>query len=416
MAVVKIHTLSNGLRVVHYFETTYSVYMTLSHRAGPRFESPEESGLGHIFEHLCVRKPELHREIELLGNGLWNADVDNEAISYYFSFPNRNVLKGVELFYQLWTAPVSAEVFEREMSVVGIEYVDESIDQDYVLDDLFMQTAWAGHPLGRGDIATWRQNASNLTFEQFLAFRQRVQCGRNSVLAVVGETPVEPLLEVLERTFGKIPAGEEVKAKKLPLPSPNGFKVAKRVRDFEHVHCRLGFALPKLKAAERLALSAFSTYFGDPELFSAVLFNRVRNDLGLVYYIWAEPEFFYDSAALKVSWTCAPENVELIMNVILEEILTIARNGMSLDEFRRAREVLYVKREASLEEPITLSMNLAEEGIESHRVRNPRDWVKQARSVQRAEITRLVREYLTPQRAVMALYGPVENITPRILI
>src|SRR3972149_2563256 len=199
MLSVKVYTLTNGLRVVWYPDPTHSIYMTLTTRGGSRFERFEELGISHVLEHLCVRNPNLHREMELLGDGLANAETDLEDISYFFSFPPRNLLKGVELLGRLWNSPVSAEEFERERAVIGIEYVAESTDPE----------------------------------------------------------------------------------------------------------CLLGFTLPRLKAAERLALAIFHTYLGDPELFSSVLFDRVRNDLGLVYGIWSGVESFYDSTALKVRWTCA---------------------------------------------------------------------------------------------------------------
>jgi len=417
MLSVKVHTLTNGLRVVWYPDPTHSIYMTLTNRGGSRFERFEELGISHVLEHLCVRNPKLHREMELLGDGLANAETDLEDISYFFSFPPRNLLKGVELLGRLWNSPVSAEEFERERAVIGIEYVAESTDPEFVLEDLLMATAWRGHPLGNSDIALWQQNLQNLTLEQFRSFRSRIQCGKNTVLSVLGdEVNITQLLEVLERTMGQLPAGNILKIERFPLPILDRFTVVKREYPSEHVHCLLGFTLPRLKAAERLALAIFHTYLGDPELFSSVLFDRVRNDLGLVYGIWSGVESFYDSTALKVRWTCAREDVELILNVVIDEIQRITQNGMSREEFRRAREILFLRREISLEQPTTTSEALAEEHLRSGRVVNPTDWIKQTRRARRSELVHLLRDHFTSQKAVLALYGPVEDITPRILI
>src|SRR3989344_2898389 len=387
MLSVKVYTLTNGLRVVWYPDPTHSIYMTLTTRGGSRFERFEELGISHVLEHLCVRNPNLHREMELLGDGLANAETDLEDISYFFSFPPRNLLKGVKLLGRLWNSPVSAEEFERERAVIGIEYVAESADPEFVLDDLLMATAWRGHPLGNSDIALWQQNLPNLTLEQFRSFRSRIQCGKNTVLSVLGdEVDITKLLEVLERTMGQLPAGNILKIERFPLPILDGFTVVKRKYPSEHVHCLLGFTLPRLKAAERLALAVFHTYLGDPELFSSALFDRVRNDL------------------------------ELVLNVVVNEIQGITQNGMSREEFRRAKEILFLRREISLEQPATTSEVLAEEQLRSGRVVNPTDWIKQTRRARRSELVHLFRDHLTPQKAVLALYGPVEDITPRILI
>ena len=115
-------------------------------------------------------------------------------------------------------------------------------------------------------------------------------------------------------------------------------------------------------------------------------------------------------------WTCAREDVELILNVVVNEIQGITQNGMSREEFRRAKEILFLRREISLEQPATTSEVLAEEQLRSGRVVNPTDWIKQTRRARRSELVHLFRDHLTPQKAVLALYGPVEDITPRILI
>jgi predicted Zn-dependent peptidase len=413
---IKVYTLSNGLRVVLRPESYGSAYMTLVTRAGSRFERPEELGISHIFEHLCVRNPKIHYEVESLGEGLSKAETDAEDVSYLFSFPKRNVLKGVKTFARLWMAPLSIEDFENERTVIGIEYVGANENPEDVLDDLFLRTAWQGHPLGMNDTVPWQRNLSNLTFEQFSAFRQRVNCGRNTVLAVAGEVPVQPFLEVLERTLGTLPEGEILSVERHPLLAREGFTVIKQAGALEQVHCLLGFPLPYLRSAEHRALEVLNLYLGDPNLFSSVLYRRVCKELSLVYYLESEIETYYDSGSLVVKWICSPVNLETVLNVILEEIGKIAREEISLGEFRRVRQIYSLQKEGQLDEPTTISVALAEEMIRSGRVSNPKLWPKQARRVRRSEVNRLVQNYLDPQQAVLVLYGPVENLEPRILV
>ncbi|MEX2053592.1 MAG: pitrilysin family protein [Patescibacteria group bacterium] len=413
----KVHTLSNGLRVVLYPESYRSAYMTLITRAGPRFERPEESGLSHIFEHLVVSDPEIHYEMESIGEGLSNAETDAEDVSYFFSFPKRNLLKGMEAFARLWTASVSAADFERERTVIGIEYGGTGdLTPHTVADDLFMRTAWRGHPLGKNDTEPWQADLPNLTREQFESFRRRVNCGRNAALAVVGEVPLPLFWKVLERSLGTLPEGELLPVVHQPLPVREGFTVVKQAGAQKQAHCLLGFPLPRLLSAQRRALDVLGTYLGGESLFSSVLFRRVREEQALVYYIASEVDSFYDSGAFKVYWTCPPANVEPVLNVVLGEIRRIAHGRISSEEFRRARHVLALQKESQLEEPLTVSMALAEELIRSGRVSNPNLWPKQARRARRADLVRFAREHLNPERAVLALYGPVENLEPRILV
>lgn len=413
---VKVYTLSNGLRVVLYPESYRSAYMTLTTRAGARFERPEELGISHIMEHLSVRNPAINYEMESLGEGLENAETDVEDVSYFFSFPKRNLLKGIETFARLWMAPISVADFEHERTVLGIEYVGESEDPESVLYNCLTREIGRGHPLGSNDLVPWHANLPNLTLAQTESFRQKVNCGRNTVLAVVGEVSVQPFLEVLERTLGTLPEGELLPVERIPLPVREGFTVVKQVGALGHVHCLLGFPLPRLLSADRRALDILNMYLGDPYLFSSVFFRRVREELSLVYFIASEVETFYDSGIFTVMWACPPSNVERVLNVVLAEIGKIARGGISQEDFRRARRVNALQKEGHLEEPMTISVALAEEMIRSGRASNPNLWPKQARRAQRYEVVRFARNYLNPHQAVLALYGPVENLEPRILV
>ena len=414
---VKVHILGNGLRVVLYPESYRSAYMTLITRGGPRFENPEELGISHILEHLVVRNPDLNYAMESLGEGLYNAETDAEDVSYFISFPKRNVLKGTEIFARLWIAPVSPADSERERTVLGIEYAGLNHDSpEFALGNLWTRAAWLGHPLVLNDLLPWQENLSHLTLEQFSAFRRKINCGRNTVLAVVGDVPVQPFLEVLERTLGTVPEGELLPIQRSPVPDREGLTIVKQVGALEQVHCLLGFPLPRLRSAERRALEVLSLYLGDPNLFSSVLFRRVREELSLVYYIESGVEAFYDSGLFAVRWICPPANLETVFNVVLEEMMRVAREGISQEDFRRARRVYSLQKESELEEPFTISIALAEEMIRSGRVSNPNLGPRQARRARRSETIRFVHNYLNPQKAVLALYGPVEDLEPRILI
>jgi len=300
--------------------------------------------------------------------------------------------------------------------VLGIEYAGASEDPSTILDDLFIRTAWHGHILGRNDTVPWQDNLPYLTFEQFSAFRQKVNCGRNMVLAVVGDPPIQPFLEVLEETLGTLPEGELLPVEHFPLPVREGFTVVKQAGVLKQVHALLGFPLPRLTGSERRGLEILNMYLGDLNLFSSVLFRRVREELALVYYIESTVETFYDSSTFMVKWICPPFNLETILNVVLEEIGEVAREGISQKEFRRARQVLSLQKEGQLEEPVTISAALAEEMIRAGRVSDPELWPKKVRRVRRADMIRVAQSHLNPDRAVLALYGPVENLEPRILV
>ena len=88
-------TLSNGLRVVHNYDgATAMVALNVLYNVGARDESPELTGMAHLFEHLMfggsVNVPEFDSAIENAG-GMNNAWTSNDYTNFYDIVPAQNV-------------------------------------------------------------------------------------------------------------------------------------------------------------------------------------------------------------------------------------------------------------------------------------------------------------------------------------
>jgi predicted Zn-dependent peptidase len=82
------------------------------------------------------------------------------------------------------------------------------IDSDPVgrLEEQFLATAYVAHPYGRPDIG-WPSEVSQITATEAMAFHRKYYVGSNIVIAIVGDVDAKTALPVLEKYFGRIPAG-----------------------------------------------------------------------------------------------------------------------------------------------------------------------------------------------------------------
>ena len=125
--MINRHTLDNGLRIVHYEDTTTQmVAVNILYNVGARNEDPEHTGYAHLLEHLMfegsINIPDYDTHVQLAG-GENNACTNNDLTNYYITLPKENIATALWLESdRMRGLEISDEVLEGEKRVVLEEY------------------------------------------------------------------------------------------------------------------------------------------------------------------------------------------------------------------------------------------------------------------------------------------------------
>jgi predicted Zn-dependent peptidase len=135
-----------------------------------------------------------------------NAETGLDDTQYYWSMPENRL----ELWAWMESSRLADTVpreFYKERDVV-MEERRLRIDSDAVgrLEEQFLATAYVAHPYGRPDIG-WPSEVSQITATEAMAFHRKYYVGSNIVVAIVGDVDARTALPMLEKYFGRIPAG-----------------------------------------------------------------------------------------------------------------------------------------------------------------------------------------------------------------
>ncbi len=140
-----------------------------------------------------------------------NASTGEDSTQYFWSMPSNRL----ELWAYLESSrigwPVARE-FYKERDVVQEERrmrVDSS-PQGRLIEE-FLAAAYMAHPYGRPNVG-WESEISQVTATEAGAFHKKYYVPANIVVAVAGDLDTARALPMLERYFGRIPAG--------PKPEP----------------------------------------------------------------------------------------------------------------------------------------------------------------------------------------------------
>lgn len=217
-------TLSNGLRAIHnYDSSTAMVAVNILYNVGSRDESPELTGLAHLFEHLMfggsVNVPNFDAEIERAG-GTNNAWTSNDFTNFYDVVPAANfeTLMWLESdrMSGLSFSPRSLEV---QRSVVIEEFKQTHLNRPYGdMAHRLREMLYMSHPYRYPTIGRDISHIERVTMDDVKHFFYTHYAPNNAVIAISGNVSLERARDGLERWFGSIPARDI--APRLYQPEP----------------------------------------------------------------------------------------------------------------------------------------------------------------------------------------------------
>lgn len=204
-------TLSNGLRVVHNYDgATAMVALNVLYNVGARDESPELTGMAHLFEHLMfggsVNVPEFDSAIENAG-GMNNAWTSNDYTNFYDIVPAQNVETAfwVESDRMLSLA-FSDKALEVQRHVVIEEFKQMCLNRPYGdMSHYLRAMIYKQHPYRYPVIGKEISHIEKVTQDDVREFFYSHYAPNNAVLAISGRISLDETKRLAQKWFEPIP-------------------------------------------------------------------------------------------------------------------------------------------------------------------------------------------------------------------
>ena len=324
--MIKIFTLKNGLRIVAESRTEVSsISVGLMVKSGSRNETKDINGISHFLEHMMFKgtkkrnSKEIAESIENLGGQL-NAYTSKEVTCYYI----KNLYTHLVLSDMLNNSVFDPKELEREKGVV-IEEINMTEDSpEDVLYDLHARAAFGENPLAYPVLGNI-DNVKNFNREILLEYKKRKYTPKNSVISICGRFDENELMELLEKYFGEYNNENIYEPQYIETDILPGSIYSDK--DIEQLHVNIG--LKGLKAGHKkgYSLVLLSNIFGGGA--SSILFQNVREKLGLCYNIYCYPQTFQEVGLLNIYCGLGKDYGEKALEVINSEIQRFAKEGIS---------------------------------------------------------------------------------------
>jgi predicted Zn-dependent peptidase len=242
---------------------------------------------------------------------------------------------------------------DAERQVILEEILMHEDSPEDVVHDLYTQTLWPDHPLGRPILGTVDTvgSAARASVRRFYA---RHYVPGNLVIAAAGNLRHDDLVDMVRarmdvgRRLG--PRSTSVWNLRAPgrSPKPSGKHLVKR-RKTEQAHICLGTNGLSRNDPDRFAFLIVNTALGGG--MSSRLFQEIRERRGLAYTVYSYHAQYTEAGLFSAYAGTTPSRAVDVVSLLGRELEAVRDGGLDDEEFERARGHVKGSLVLSLEDP-----------------------------------------------------------------
>lgn len=407
-----LDTLPTGLRVITApVEGTASVTVMVFAGAGSRYEKRNERGISHFLEHMFFKggkkfktTEEVSAAIDGVG-GDFNAFTGKEYAGYYVKVASAQTELACDVLSDmLLHASFPPEEIDKERGVIMEE---ERMYQDtpmYRAGWDFEEVLFGDHPLGWDTIGT-EEVIMSVQQNDFQKHKDALYTAHNSVIAFAGKITRELALAYAEKFFGTLDG--ENKQTFDPLTSYGNEKIFLRTKNTEQAHLVLGVPGIASQHEDHFAHKLLAIALGGN--MSSRMFLRIREARGLCYYISTETDSYLDAGALSTRAGVDQSRLDEAITAIIHEYDVCAKDGITEQELKRAKEYLKGKIVLNLEDSEELAHFYGKQLLLYPEVRDLPDYFREVDAVSLDQLNALAKKLLTRDALRLVVIGKQED-------
>lgn len=337
-----LHTLANGLRIIHESSPTEVLYCGYTVDAGTRDEDLNEQGMAHFCEHMAFKGTERRKSWHIL-NGLervggdLNAYTNKEETVYYAAVLKEDFTRAADLLTDIvFHSIYPQKEIDKEIEVIIDEiesYKDSPSEQ--IFDD-FENILFCGHSLGRSILGT-PEHLRSFRTEDALRFVKRLYCPSNVTFFVYGKIDFSKIIHTIEKLTADIPSGSPIKnSLQLPEYRPQIHKINLQTHQ---AHVMIGNRCYSAYDKKRVGLFLLNNLLGGPGMNSRLNLS-LRERHGLVYTVESNLSSYTDTGVWNIYFGCDNKDIDLCRELVSIELRRMTEEPLTKTQLSAAKKQL----------------------------------------------------------------------------
>lgn len=413
MQKAKKKIYKNGLRVLTVpMKDNPTVTVLVLVGTGSDYEEKRINGISHFLEHMCfkgtTKRPSsqiISHELDALGCQ-YNAFTDHEMTGYYAKGDAKNFKKIFDIISDIYLNSTFPEVEMQKEKGVIIEEINmyEDMPQRHV-QDMFAEVLYGDQPAG-WNIAGPKENITNMKRDDFVKYKSTHYVASNTVIIVSGNVKEVDVHKEVVKYFGNIENTKKVKKLKT-VDKQEIPKVLLKYKETDQTHFVLGVRSFSLTDKRNAVLSVLGTVLGGG--MSSRLFNKLREEMGVAYYVRAYNDVSTDHGAFQISAGVNNARCKEVISVILSECKKLSEEKVSEKELSKVKSFIIGNTKLSLEASDDIANFYGGQEVLKGEIKTLEEKIKNIQKVTALDIQRMAKTIFKESNLNLALIGPYKG-------
>lgn len=406
----KLTELPNGLRIVtEPLKDRDSVSLGVWLAAGGRYEQDANKGVAHFLEHMAFKGSRqyscdsIKQIIEGVGGSL-NAFTGEEETCYHAKVSSSHLKNTFDVLSDISFFPtLKPKDVAKERGVILEEIKMYHDLPQYYVGELLEGLLWPDHPLGKS-LAGTVETVGGMSAGQLKGFHGRFYAPQNAVIAACGRIDHDELVGLARRKLSGLKASSRITPigarQDQTKPAANLYH-----KETEQMHLMLGYLSFDHNHPDHYALALLSIVLGGN--MSSRLFNEVRERRGLAYSVGTGTKSLDDTGAFMVRAGIDNSKIVPALDLILKVLSKVALQGVTQDEFQRAKDYYTGQFQLGLEDTMDYMLWIGSVVISDDKVKTVKDVMNRIKAVRIEDLQRVAAHVLAANRVNVSIIGPL---------
>jgi predicted Zn-dependent peptidase len=404
-----VHTLKNGIRILHVPSTSPISHSCIIINSGSRDEEESQSGLAHFIEHLIFKRTkkrttnQILNRLESVGADL-NAYTTKEYTCIHASFLNPFLDRTLELFQDIvFHSTFPEEEMDKEKGVILDEIASYQDQPEEAIYDDFEDLIFSNHPMGRNILGS-AASVENLQKADILKFIADNYHTDKIVVAVIGNYSFQQVIKVGVKHYSEI--SENLHQEKRIIPEETKVFHNSQTKPIAQAHVVMGCQAYSLHNPYKTGLLLLNNHFGGTGM-SSILNLQIREKHGIAYTIESGYSPLTDTGIFTLYFGTDIEKVDKALSLVNKEFKKLRENPLSEVQLQKAKNKFIGQIALGEENRIGLIISMAKSLLEYDRIDDLETVFKKIQSVTVAEAKQIASEIMDERNLSSLTFYPL---------